>query len=120
MNQTAPQSLNRYAYVQNNSMSTVDSYGLDACAYNNGNGTWTVSSTLDGDEIDCPGDGIYITTNGVVNGLLTDALGSTVALTDATGNSQVQYSYGLYGILSASGATTTPLRFVVESAKLFV
>jgi RHS repeat-associated protein len=38
---------------------------------------------------------------------LTDALGSTLALTDATGAAQEQYSYGPYGVLSASGATTT-------------
>jgi len=38
---------------------------------------------------------------------LTDALGSTVALTDASGNSQAQYSYGPYGSQSATGATTT-------------
>jgi len=38
---------------------------------------------------------------------LTDALGSTVALTDATGATEEQYSYGPYGILSASGGTTT-------------
>jgi RHS repeat-associated protein len=38
---------------------------------------------------------------------LTDALGSTVALTDSTGNSQTQYSYDPYGVQSASGAYST-------------
>jgi RHS repeat-associated protein len=38
---------------------------------------------------------------------LTDGLGSTVALTDATGASQTQYSYSPFGAQSASGATTT-------------
>lgn len=38
---------------------------------------------------------------------LTDALGSTVALTDSAGASQTQYSYDPYGSQSASGATTT-------------
>jgi len=38
---------------------------------------------------------------------LTDALGSTVALTDAAGNSVAQYSYAPFGSLSASGATTS-------------
>jgi RHS repeat-associated protein len=38
---------------------------------------------------------------------LTDALGSTVTLTDAAGNSVAQYSYAPFGSLSASGATTT-------------
>lgn len=37
---------------------------------------------------------------------LTDALGSTVALTDPTGASQVQYSYSPYGSQSATGTTT--------------
>jgi RHS repeat-associated protein len=38
---------------------------------------------------------------------LTDALGSTLELTDATGATEEQYSYGPYGILSASGGSTT-------------
>jgi RHS repeat-associated protein len=38
---------------------------------------------------------------------LTDALGSTVELTDATGATEEQYSYSPYGSLSASGMTTT-------------
>ncbi len=38
---------------------------------------------------------------------LTDAQGSTVALTNATGATEEQYSYGPYGILSASGGPTT-------------
>jgi RHS repeat-associated protein len=38
---------------------------------------------------------------------LTDAMGSTVALTDTTGVTQEQYSYGPYGILSASGGGST-------------
>jgi RHS repeat-associated protein len=37
---------------------------------------------------------------------LTDALGSTVALTDSTGASQVQYSYAPYGAMSITGTTT--------------
>jgi RHS repeat-associated protein len=37
---------------------------------------------------------------------LTDALGSTIALTDSTGNSQVQYSYDPYGNMNATGSTT--------------
>jgi RHS repeat-associated protein len=38
---------------------------------------------------------------------LTDALGSTVALTGATGASQVAYSYSPFGSQSATGGTTT-------------
>lgn len=37
---------------------------------------------------------------------LTDTLNSTVALTDTSGNSDVQYSYGPYGSLSLTGSTT--------------
>jgi len=37
---------------------------------------------------------------------LTDALGSTVALTDSTGASQVEYSYAPYGSMSVTGTTT--------------
>ncbi len=38
---------------------------------------------------------------------LTDALGSTVALTDSAGNSQTQYSYDAYGNIDISGAYNT-------------
>lgn len=38
---------------------------------------------------------------------LTDALGSTVALTGSTGASQVAYSYSPFGSQSATGGTTT-------------
>jgi RHS repeat-associated protein len=37
---------------------------------------------------------------------LTDALGSTVALTDTTGKSDAQYSYGPYGNFTLMGSTT--------------
>jgi RHS repeat-associated protein len=47
------------------------------------------------------------TTSTETDNYLTDALGSTMELTDATGATEEQYSYGPYGILSASGATTT-------------
>jgi RHS repeat-associated protein len=43
--------------------------------------------------------------NGTLN-YLTDALGSTIALTDPSGNSQVQYSYDPYGNMNATGSTT--------------
>jgi len=42
---------------------------------------------------------------------LTDALGSTVALADSTGASVDQYSYGPYGLLSASGSNTNPYTY---------
>jgi YD repeat-containing protein len=47
------------------------------------------------------------TTAAETDNYLTDALGSTVTLTDAAGNSVAQYSYAPFGSLSASGATTT-------------
>jgi RHS repeat-associated protein len=37
----------------------------------------------------------------------TDGLGSTVALTGTTGSLQVEYSYGPYGSISITGATTS-------------
>jgi RHS repeat-associated protein len=43
--------------------------------------------------------------NGTLN-YLTDALGSTIALTDPSGNTQAQYSYDPYGNMNATGSTT--------------
>jgi RHS repeat-associated protein len=37
---------------------------------------------------------------------LTDVLGSTMALTDSTGAQQTTYSYGPFGVLSATGSNT--------------
>jgi len=37
---------------------------------------------------------------------LTDALGSTISLTNSTGASQVQYSYDPYGSMSITGSNT--------------
>lgn len=37
---------------------------------------------------------------------LTDALGSTVALTGTTGSSEAEYSYGPFGSMSITGSTT--------------
>ena len=37
---------------------------------------------------------------------LTDAMGSTMALTNSTGAEQATYSYGPYGALSITGTTT--------------
>lgn len=41
------------------------------------------------------------------SGFLTDRLGSTIALTDGTGNPQTQYTYDPYGNPSSSGAAST-------------
>jgi RHS repeat-associated protein len=43
--------------------------------------------------------------NGTLN-YITDALGSTIALTDTSGNSNLQYSYDPYGGMNATGSTT--------------
>ncbi len=47
------------------------------------------------------------TTSAETDEYLTDALGSTVELTNATGATEEQYSYSPYGVQSATGATTT-------------
>lgn len=46
------------------------------------------------------------TTATETNNYLTDAMGSTIALTGPTGNSTVQYSYGPFGAISITGTTT--------------
>jgi RHS repeat-associated protein len=45
------------------------------------------------------------TDSGGTSNYLADALGSTVALTDPSGNSQAQYSYAPYGSISITGTT---------------
>jgi RHS repeat-associated protein len=47
------------------------------------------------------------TTSAETDEYLTDALGSTVELTNATGATEEQYSYSPYGVQSATGAKTT-------------
>jgi RHS repeat-associated protein len=47
------------------------------------------------------------TTANETDNYLTDALGSTLELTDANGTTEEQYSYSPYGAQSASGMTTT-------------
>ena len=42
---------------------------------------------------------------------LTDALGSTVALTNSAGSSTVQYSYGPFGNISITGTTTNSFTY---------
>ena len=59
---TNPQSLNLYAYGQSNPLINIDPSGLDACAYDLGDGTATILNAGDGGGIDCPGNGFYITT----------------------------------------------------------
>jgi RHS repeat-associated protein len=47
-----------------------------------------------------------------LRGLLVDALGSTIALTDASGAVQTQYTYDPYGLTTASGAASSnPFQF---------
>ncbi len=50
---------------------------------------------------------------GVTRYFLTDALGSTIALTDASGTIQTQYSYGPFAQTVATGqASDNPYQFV--------
>lgn len=51
------------------------------------------------------------TTSSETDNYLTDALGSTVALTDASGNSFTQYSYAPYGAISITGTTTNSFTY---------
>lgn len=59
---TNPQSLDLYSYVYNNPLVNMDPSGMDACAYDNGDGTATIRNATDGGAVDCPDDGFYITT----------------------------------------------------------
>ena len=74
---SAPQSLNRYAYVQNNPMQAVDPTGLD-CLYLNSNGSVTVGANYD-----CPTDG---NGNPTDNGYFIDATNVSGGTFDSNGN----------------------------------
>lgn len=53
-------------------------------------------------------DEFFVRTDGVgARGLLTDALGSTVALGGGTGTLQTQYTYEPFGSATTSGAAST-------------
>lgn len=53
---------------------------------------------------------------GATDYYLTDALGSTTALTDASGNAVSTYAYGPYGALSSTGSTDNPITFTGQQA----
>ena len=75
-----PQSMNRYVYAANNPLSNIDPSGLDACAYDLGNGNTMVVIAEDGGAVDCPGNGFYITTGATSNISVTfDANGNLSA-----------------------------------------
>jgi RHS repeat-associated protein len=50
-------------------------------------------------------------TSGTVTSFLTDALGSTLALTNSSAATTASYSYDPYGNVSASGSDSTPFQF---------
>ncbi len=50
-------------------------------------------------------------TSGTVTSFLTDALGSTIALTNSSAATTASYAYGPYGNVSASGSDSTPFQF---------
>jgi RHS repeat-associated protein len=53
-----------------------------------------------------------VTTGGNQSSLLTDALGSTVALADGAGSVQTQYTYDPYGAVTATGAASAnPIQY---------
>ena len=85
-----PQSWNRYAYVLNDPLSSVDPLGLD-CIYDNGDGTATVKS---GDCLDPNDKGYYVDgTIDTTSVFSVDREGElSFGYTDANGN------YGTYGI----------------------
>jgi len=49
--------------------------------------------------------------SGTVTSFLTDALGSTLALTDASASTTASYSYGVYGNASKTGTDDTPFQY---------
>lgn len=48
---------------------------------------------------------------GATTSYLTDALGSTTALTDGSGSVSGSFTYGPYGLASQSGSATTPFQY---------
>src|SRR5581483_9825432 len=68
------------------------------------NGTTPTVNLLTGQGID---ETLQRTDSGGAQSLLTDALGSSVALADATGAVQTQYTYEPFGNTTSSGAAST-------------
>lgn len=69
------------------------------------------ASSVSGNQI-LNGDGIdEVYTAGASSSLLTDGIGSTLAITDSAGNISGSYTYGPYGNTSHTGSATAPNQY---------
>jgi hypothetical protein len=77
-------------------LSLVDPSGLDACVYDNGDGTSSVYIAEDGGSVGCSGDGFYITTSATsISGVSFDANGNLAGWYGS--NSDGTFAGAIYG-----------------------